>query len=62
MSEPKRSTEELLRCMSSNNKRLKIEKLETDNQGHFLLDPNNPYHVEWYFDDVSNVIIAQPEN
>lgn len=51
MSENKRSTEELLKTMSENNKRLKIQKLESDDQGRLLLDPTNPHHVAWYEND-----------
>lgn len=51
MSEPKRSTEELLKRMSEYNRISPPEKLESDEQGRLLLNPENPHHVDWYFDD-----------
>lgn len=42
-----RTTEELLQRMSENNKRVKIRKLESDDQGRLLLDWNNPHDREW---------------
>jgi hypothetical protein len=35
--------------MSEHNKKVKIRKLENDDQGRLLLDPNNPQDREWYF-------------
>lgn len=32
-------------------------KVETDEQGHLLLDPNNPEDVEWYENDAAYDII-----
>lgn len=51
MNEPKRTIEELLERMSENNKKVSIAKLESDEQGRFLLDPANPHHVEWFEND-----------
>ncbi|MEK6189980.1 MAG: hypothetical protein N2A99_03200 [Carnobacterium alterfunditum] len=42
-----RTTEELLQRMSENNKRVKIWKLESDDQRRLLLDWTNPHHREW---------------
>lgn len=44
-----RTTAELLQRMSEHNKKVKIRKLENDDQGRLLLDPNNPQDREWYF-------------
>ena len=46
-----RTTAELLQRMSEHNKKVKIRKLENDEQGRLLLDPNNPHDLEWYFND-----------
>lgn len=51
MSEPKRSLDERLQRIFEMNQRLNIQKLETDDQGRFLLDQNNPHHVMWYEDE-----------
>lgn len=50
MSEPKRSLDERLQRIFEMNQCLNIQKLETDDQGHFLLDRSNPHHVAWYED------------
>ena len=46
-----KTTAELLQRMSEHNKKMKIRKLENDEQGRLLLDPNNPHDREWYFND-----------
>ena len=46
-----RSIEELLQRISESNKKVKIRKLENDDQGRLLLDWNNPHDREWYFND-----------
>lgn len=46
-----RTTAELLQRMSEHNKKVKIRKLESDDQGRLLLDPTNPHDREWYFND-----------
>lgn len=51
LTQKKRTTEELLKRMSENNKKAKIQKLESDDQGRFLLDPNNKQHRAWYDND-----------
>lgn len=61
MSEPKRSTEELLKRMSEYNKIRPPEKLESDEQGRLLLNPDNPHHVAWYENDDEYEIIEHKE-
>lgn len=51
MEKSKRSTEELLQQMHENNQKVKLYKLEADEQGNYLLDPNNPHHRSWYEND-----------
>lgn len=51
MGEPERSTEELLKRICEQNKILGIEKLESDENGNLLLDPQNPHHRNWYEND-----------
>lgn len=46
-----RSIEELLQRISESNKKVKIRKLENDEQGRLLLDWNNPHDREWFEND-----------
>lgn len=55
----KRTTEELLQRISESNKRGKIRKLDSDDQGRLLLDWNNPHDREWYFNDDAYEIIDE---
>lgn len=49
--ESRKSVEELLKGIGEKNKILGIEKLETDENGILLLDPQNPHHRNWYEND-----------
>lgn len=51
MGEQKKSTEELLQQIHENNKKLGLYKLESDENGNYLLDPSNPHHVAWLEND-----------
>lgn len=59
--EPRKSNEELLRGISEKNKILGIQKLENDENGNLLLDPQNPHHREWYENDEDYEVIEQQE-
>lgn len=61
MGEPKRSTEELLKVMAENNQKLNLYKLEPDEHGRYLLDPNNPHHRAWMENDDEYEIIEHKE-
>lgn len=61
MEKPKRSREELLQLMSENNQKVKLYKLEPDEHGNYLLDPNNPHHRAWYENDDEYEVIDEPE-
>lgn len=61
MSEPKRSTEELLKRMSEYNRISPPEKLESDEQGRLLLNPDNPHHRAWMENDDEYEIIDHKE-
>lgn len=61
MSESKRSTEELLKVMAENNQKLKLYKLEADEHGRYLLDPNNAHHRAWMENDDDYEIIEHKE-
>lgn len=43
----KKSLEEKLQLMHENNQKVGLYKLESDEQGRYLLDPNNKHHREW---------------
>lgn len=61
MEKPKRSTEELLQQMHENNQKVKLYKLEADEHGRYLLDPNNPHHRAWYENDDEYEVIESKE-
>ena len=61
MSEPKRSTEELLKVMAENNQKLNLYKLEADEHGRYVLDPNNSHHRAWMENDDDYEIIKHNE-
>ena len=62
--------DKLLKQFGEVNKRtgFQARKLETDEQGHLLLDPNNPQDVEWFENDAAyditrnNLLIGQYGN
>ena len=59
MSERKKSVDELLKSISEKNKILGIQKLESDENGNLLLDPQNPHHRAWYENDEDYEVIEQ---
>lgn len=61
MEQPKRTREELLQLMHENNKKLNLYKLEPDENGNYLLDPNNPHHRAWYENDDEYEVIEHKE-
>lgn len=61
MSEPKRTTEELLKVMVENNQKMNLYKLEADEHGQYLLDPKNPHHRAWMENDDEYEIIEHIE-
>lgn len=61
MSEPKRSTEELLKVLAENNKKMNLYKLVADEHGRYLLDPTNSHHRTWMENDDDYEIIEHKE-
>lgn len=57
MGEPERNIEELLKLMHENNQKMNLYKLEADENGNYLLDPQNPHHREWYENDEEYEVI-----
>lgn len=61
MDQPKRTIEESLKIMVENNNKLNLYKLESDEQGRYLLDSNNPHHRAWIENDDEYEVIEQNE-
>lgn len=61
MGEPKRSAEELLKSISEYNRISPPEKLESDEHGRLLLNPDNPHHRAWMENDDDYEIIEHKE-
>lgn len=61
MDQSKRTIEESLKIMAENNNKLNLYKLEADEQGRYLLDPNNPDHRAWIENDDEYEVIEQTE-
>lgn len=61
MSKHERSIEELLQLMHENNQKVGLYKLESDENGNYLLDPSNPHHREWLENDEDYEVIEQEE-
>lgn len=61
MEKPKRSMDELLQQMHENNLKVKLYKLEADEHGRYLLDPNNPHHQAWIENDDEYEVIEPKE-
>lgn len=49
--EKRKSSEELLKKISAYNKISPPQKLESDENGNLLLDPENPHHRNWFEND-----------
>lgn len=59
MGKPEKSTEELLQLMHENNQKMNLYKLESDENGNYLLDPSNPHHREWMENDDEYEVISE---
>ena len=61
MNEQQKRIEKALQRMSEHYRKYPPQKLESDDQGRLLLDPNNPHHVAWYEDHEASELIP-PEH
>lgn len=61
MSEQQKRIKKALQRMSEHYRKYPPQKLESDDQGRLLLDPNNPHHVEWMKDHEASELIL-PEH
>lgn len=61
MEQSKRTTEELLKIMAENNQKVNLYKLEADEHGRYLLDPNNLHHRAWIENDDEYEVIEHNE-
>jgi hypothetical protein len=61
MSESNRNIEELLKVMTENNQKVNLYKLEADEHGRYLLDPNNPHHRAWVENDDEYEVVDHSE-
>jgi hypothetical protein len=59
MSEQKRRIEEKLEKVFEHYRKFPPQKLETDEHGRLLLDPNNPHHRAWYENDDEYEVIDE---
>lgn len=59
MGEQKRTLEESLQLMHENNQKMNLYKLESDENGNYLLDPSNPRHREWMENDDEYEVVLE---
>ncbi|MBU9675199.1 hypothetical protein KTG14_17625 [Planococcus sp. CP5-4_YE] len=57
MEKPRQSVEEMMHLIHEKNQKLNLYELEIDENGNYLLDPANSYHVEWYENDEDYEVI-----